>query len=122
LDQTYAHLRKCFPGKLILTVSVADRAGKINGELATYPSVPAITAMQRELARKHGFLFFDLFQGMGGPGAMIEFAENRKPALANRDYTHLTHEGGRALGYLFAQLLLDAQQEYLAKKAAEQNK
>jgi lysophospholipase L1-like esterase len=106
LDQTFAHLRKCFPEKLILIISVADRAGKIDGALGTLPSVPAIATMQRDLARQHGFLFYDLFHGMGGPGAMIDFAEKRKPALANRDYTHLTHEGGKVLGHQFARLFL----------------
>ena len=122
LDQTFAHLRKCFPKKLILVISVADRAGKVDGELATLPSVPAIASMQRELARKHGFLFYDLFHGMGGPGAMVEFADHNRPALANRDYTHLTHEGGKVLGHQFASLFLNAQQEYLAKKQAPAEK
>jgi len=107
LDQTFRHLRKCFPGKPILIISVADRAGKVDGEIATLPSVPAIASMQRRLALKHGFLFYDLFHGMGGPGAMIVFAEKSHPALANRDYTHLTHEGGKMLGYKFAKLFLD---------------
>lgn len=107
LDQTFAHLRKCFPGKPILIISVADRAGKVDGEIATLPSVPAIADMQRGLALKHGFLFYDLFRGMGGPGAMIIFAEKSRPMLANRDYTHLTHEGGKMLGHKFAKLFLE---------------
>jgi len=107
LDQTFAHLKKCFRGKPVLIISVADRAGKIDGELATLPSVPAIAGMQRSLALKHGFLFYDLFRGMGGPGSMIVFAENSRPALANRDYTHLTHEGGKMLGHKFARLFLE---------------
>lgn len=115
LDQTFDHLRKCFPNTPILLISVADRAGKVDGELATLPSVRAIAAMQRELAREHGFLFYDLFRGMGGDGSMIEYAERHKPALANRDYTHLTHEGGKLLGYRFADLLLGEQRQYRAK-------
>lgn len=111
LDQTFAHLRKCFPGKPILVISVADRAGKVNGELATLPSVPAITEMQRDLARHYGFLFYDLYHGMGGPGSMIRLVA-QKPALANKDYTHLTHEGGRVMGYMFARLFLEAQAGY----------
>lgn len=111
LDQTFAHIRRCFPGKPVLIISVADRAGKINSELATLPSVIAITAMQRDLARQHGFLFYDMFRGMGGAGSMIDYA-NRRPALANKDYTHLTHEGGKAMGHLFARLFLDAQARY----------
>ncbi len=111
LDQTFAHIRRCFPGKPVLIISVADRASKINGELATLPSVPAITAMQRDLARQHGFLFYDLYHGMGGAGTMVRFADQR-PALANKDYTHLTHEGGKVMGYMFARLFLDAQVRY----------
>ncbi|MCK6693418.1 MAG: hypothetical protein L6Q97_15140 [Thermoanaerobaculia bacterium] len=111
LDQTFAHIRRCFPAKPILIISVADRGGKVDGELTTLPSVIAITSMQRELARQHGFLFYDLFRGMGGAGTMVHFA-NQRPALANKDYTHLTHEGGKVIGQLFARLFLDAQSRY----------
>lgn len=116
LTQTFVHLQKCFPNQPILVLSVADRAGKIDGELKTMPSVYAISSMQRDLARQFGFLYFDLFHGMGGPGTMIDFA-GRKPALANKDYTHLTHEGGRVMGLQFARLLFEAQTRYRERKA-----
>jgi lysophospholipase L1-like esterase len=105
LDRTFKHLRLCFPVQPILIVSVGDRADKVGTEIATMRGVPAITAMQRTLARKHGFLFFDLFHAMGGPGTMIRFA-HQHPRLANLDYTHLTHDGGRVMGHLFANMLL----------------
>ncbi|MCC7504744.1 MAG: hypothetical protein IT259_05570 [Saprospiraceae bacterium] len=111
LDRTYKHLRNLYPNTPILIISVPDRAGKIGGELTTLPSVPAIAAMQRDLARQHGFLFYDLFHGMGGPGAMIDFA-SRKPNLANLDYTHLTHEGGKVIGNQLAQLFLKEQRKW----------
>lgn len=110
LDRTYAHLRSCFPGRPILIISLGDRGGKVDGRLATMRGVPYIVAMQRDLARKHGFLFYDLFHGMGGPGVMIAMA-NEKPMLANKDYTHLTHEGGRQVGYMFARLFLAEQRK-----------
>jgi len=105
LDRTFIHLKKCFPGKPIFVVSVGDRGGKMGDEITTMVGVPAIVAMQRNLARKHGLLFYDLFWGMGGPNTMREFAEHR-PRLANTDYTHLTHEGGRVVGLKLAELLL----------------
>lgn len=114
LDRTFDHLRACFPGRPILVVSVGDRAGKLGSELATMRSVPYIVAMQRDLARKHGFLFYDLYRGMGGPGSIITMA-NHKPMLANKDYTHLTHEGGRVVGYMFARLFLSEQEKYRNK-------
>lgn len=111
LDRTFKHIRTCFPGKPILIVSVGDRGGKIGTELATMRGVPAIAAMQRNLARKYGYLFYDLYHGMGGAGTMIRFAQHR-PRWANLDYTHLTHEGGRIVGYEFAHLFLEEQAKY----------
>jgi hypothetical protein len=114
LDRTFEHLKRCFPGKTILVMSVGDRGGKNGSELATMKSVPYIVAMQRDLARQHGFLFYDLFRGMGGYGAMIRLADH-KPMLANKDYTHLTHEGGRRVGLDFARLLLEEQRKFKEK-------
>jgi lysophospholipase L1-like esterase len=105
LDQTFTHLRACFPNTPILLIGVPDRADNMDGELRTLPSVPAIVAMQRSLARQHRFLFYDIYRGMGGPGSMVTFA-NHRPAWANRDYTHLTHEGGKHVGRMLAQLLI----------------
>lgn len=111
LARTFKHLRACFPGKAILIISVGDRDGKVGTEIMTMRGVPAIVAMQRELARKHGFLFYDLFWGMGGPETMLRFA-NSRPRLANTDYTHLTHEGGKVVGLHLARLLLLEQQKW----------
>lgn len=114
LDRTFSHLKACFPGKPVLIVSVGDRGGKIGDQVSTMASVPAIVQMQRNLARKHGFLFFDLFWGMGGPNTMLKFAHQR-PRLANADYTHLTHDGGRTVGLIFARLFFQEQAEYRIK-------
>lgn len=106
LDETFEHLRKCFPDKPILIVSVADRGGKVSGELATMPAVWHIVSMQRALAQKHGFLFFDLYRGMGGAGTMLAF-NHLRPKLANDDFTHLTHDGGHVVGQMLAKVFLD---------------
>ena len=118
LERTFKHLRACFPGKPILIISVGDRGGKIGTELATMLGVPAIVDMQRDLARRHGFLFFDLFHGMGGPGAMIRFSMAH-PRLANTDYTHLTHDGGRVVGMMFARIFKEEQARWQRHKRLE---
>lgn len=118
LDKVFDHLRACFPGRPILIVSVGDRADKVNGELATMRGVPAIVHMQRDLARKHGFLFYDLFHGMGGYGSIIRLADH-KPMLANKDYTHLTHEGGKVIGRLFVRLFTAEQAKWREKGQGE---
>lgn len=106
LDETFDHLRQCFPKQPILVIGVPDRADNFDGQLMTMPSVPAITAMQRQLAHAHGFLFFDLYHWMGGAGTMVRFAEQH-PAWANRDYTHLTHAGGKVIGNRLAQVFIE---------------
>jgi hypothetical protein len=113
LDRTFAHLRACFPDQPILIVGVSDRANKNGTELTTMRGVPAIVAMQRDMARKHGFLFYDLYYGMGGPGSMVLMAQH-KPRYANLDYTHLTHDGGKVIGYQFARLFVEEQAKWLA--------
>ncbi|HLP92560.1 MAG TPA: GDSL-type esterase/lipase family protein [Saprospiraceae bacterium] len=118
LERTFKHLKACFPGKPILIVSVGDRGGKAGDRIETMRGVPAIVQMQRKLARKHGFLFYDLFWGMGGPDTMLKFAHQR-PRLANTDYTHLTHDGGKVVGLMFARLFLQEQATYKAKSGLQ---
>jgi hypothetical protein len=48
---------------------------------------------------------------MGGPGSIIQLA-HQKPRLANTDYTHLTHEGGKVIGLMFAKLFLEEQAKW----------
>jgi len=118
LDRTFKHLKNCFPGKPILVVGVGDRGAKVGDEIATMRGVPAIVQMQRHLARKHGLLFYDLFWGMGGPNTMLRFSYQR-PRLANTDYTHLTHEGGKVVGIVFAKLFLKEQAKWRAQGQAQ---
>lgn len=118
LDRTFRHLKSCFPGKPILIVSVGDRDGKIGTDIVTMRGVPAIVQMQRSLARKHGLLFYDLFWGMGGPNTMLQFS-NHRPRLANTDYTHLTHEGGKVVGIMFAKLFLQEQANWRQKNKVQ---
>jgi hypothetical protein len=80
--------------------------------------VPAIVKMQRNLARKHGLLFYDLFWGMGGPNTMLKFAYQR-PRLANTDYTHLTHEGGKVIGIMMAKLFLQEKAQWQLNKKVQ---
>jgi lysophospholipase L1-like esterase len=105
LDKIFTHLQESFPNKIILLVGVADRGGKVGMDIKTMPAVPAIVNMQRRLAQKHHFMFWDMYHAMGGSETMLRFA-NQRPSLANKDYTHLTHEGGRVMGKLFAEVLL----------------
>lgn len=112
LEKTFEHVRKAFPGVPVLVLSVPDRGGKVDGVLTTMISVPYIVQMQRDLARQHGFMFYDYYKGMGGYGSMVRLSEAHHPMLVNKDYTHLTHEGGRLMGLKFGALLEKIRQEH----------
>jgi hypothetical protein len=116
LDKTYKHIREAFPNTPVLIISVPDRGGKVRGELATMISVPYIVEMQRGLARKHGFMFYDFYHGMGGYNSMVRLSAASHPTLVNKDYTHLTHEGGRMIGLQMGALLLKEQQQFINKQ------
>lgn len=110
LERAILHVKTCFPGRPIALFSIADRAERYDGVLRTMPAVLEIAGMQRDLARQHGLIFFDLFHAMGGEQSMVRLA-SATPPLANKDYTHLTHSGGRQIGRQIGALLLDAYTE-----------
>ena len=45
-------------------------------------------------ARKAGCLFYDTRESMGGNDAIVDWV---RQGLANKDYIHLTHKGGKKL-------------------------
>jgi hypothetical protein len=107
LDDAIIYLKNAFPGRPILLIGCPDRGGKVGGELHTMPAVPLIVDMERRLAQKNGLLFFDLFHAMGGPDATIRLSEMH-PIFAYKDYTHLTHEGGRMVALRMARAFFEA--------------
>lgn len=42
---------------------------------------------------------------MGGENSMLSYVEH-KPVWANKDYTHITHAGGRPIAAKFVEALL----------------
>ena len=94
-------LRTAFPGTPILLLSVSDRSQRSQGQFVTMPVIPLLIQAQEKIAFDNKLLFWNLFEAMGGENSMAEFA-NSKPALANKDYTHLNFAGGRKVGLSLA--------------------
>jgi hypothetical protein len=104
-------LKRVFPEASILLMSVSDRGSNTTGELKTMKSISAMRNAQRYIARETGIAFWDLYSAMGGENSIIKFAK-AKPALAAKDYTHLTFKGGRKLARLFVNSLLYEKEKY----------
>lgn len=111
LDEAIVFMKQNFPGRPILLIGCPDRGGKSGSEIHTMAAVPLIVAMQRRLAEKHGLLFYNLFEAMGGADATVRLAA-MKPILAYKDYTHLTHDGGRMMGMRMARAFFEAEKNY----------
>lgn len=97
-------LKQVYPNTSIVLIGVGDRSTRQNGEFVTMESIPLLIESQRRIAQKTGIAFWDLFEAMGGENSMPGFV-NHIPPLANKDYTHLTFEGGRTIGRLLAATL-----------------
>ncbi len=93
------HIKKNMPGANILIISVGDRSQKKGNKFITHPNVLELVEVQKKVAKSSGVAFWNLFQAMGGEGAMQNWV-NQKPALASQDYTHFTEEGAKEVGRL----------------------
>jgi len=107
-------IKKDFPDASILLVGVSDRSTNTSGTFKTMAAIPAMRNAQRYIARKTGIAFWDLYEAMGGENSMVKFAE-AKPALAAKDYTHLTFKGGKKLSGLLVKSLLFEKEKYERK-------
>ena len=108
-------IKQACPKASILILGMPDRSVKKDGEYQTMSSIPLMIEAQREIAKKCGVAFWDLFSGMGGENSMISFVNN-KPALANKDYTHLTFAGGEKLASIFTKTFLHHFSNYAKQK------
>ncbi len=108
-------LKASLPEVPILIVGVSDMARKENGEFVSYPNIPQIKAIQREIAAETGSDFWDLEAFMGGPGSMISWVD-ANPPLGRKDYTHFTAGGANKIGTELSRLILEGETKLAAEK------
>jgi len=104
MGQAIEHLRVAFPEASILVVSMPDRDQRTAAGIRTMLGVESLVAYQQIMASEHRVDFFNLFQAMGGRESMKGLVDQ---GLANKDYTHLTFGGGRHLGALLTDYLIE---------------
>jgi len=107
-------LKVIFPETSFLLLSVSDRGVNKDGKIVTMTSIPKLRNMQREIARKSGIAFWDMYEAMGGKNSIPHYTE-AVPPLAAKDYTHLTHLGGVKIGKKLAEALLEEFNKYEKK-------
>lgn len=88
------HVRQCYPNADIIMMGIGDRGEKKGGQVHSMASAPYMVNAQRDAARRARCLFYDTRESMGGNDAIVDWVGR---GLANKDYIHLTHKGGREL-------------------------
>ena len=111
MKKSLDHIKHCFPQTPILMLGVGDRSYKTeDGELKTMPGVKNLIQYQKVIASESSIAFWNMFQAMGGEGAMVKMVQ-AKPSLANYDYTHINFKGGKYLaGLLYESLMYGYEQ------------
>ncbi|MEI8048426.1 MAG: hypothetical protein WCI92_13660, partial [Bacteroidota bacterium] len=110
-------LKEAFPEIPILLLGVSDRSKRSQGQFVTMPVIPLLIQAQEKIAFDNKLLFWNLFEAMGGENSMALFA-NSKPALANKDYTHLNFAGGRKVGLSFARSFIYEVEKYQKRRSS----
>lgn len=97
------HFKAAYPQTSILVVSMTDRDQRSMEGIHTMVGVESLVGYQQILAANEKVAFFNLFQSMGGRESMKMLVDK---GYANKDYTHISHAGGRRLAtYLVKSLL-----------------
>jgi len=109
-------LKKLAPGCPIIVVGTGDAAYLNEGEETSYDHIAALNKAQKAAALNSGAGFFDLYNAMGGEGAMIKWV-NQEPPLAISDYIHFTKQGGR----LVAEMMLKSLYAVIDSSKVEDN-
>ncbi len=105
------NLKKVFPKTSILLIGVGDKSVKRGTRFVTDPNIPLILKVQKDIVKRTGIAFWNLFEAMGGYNSMEAWV-NANPPLALMDYTHPSVQGADKIGDLIAQALIKAYKDF----------
>lgn len=97
------HFKAAYPHTSILVVSMTDRDQRSMEGIHTMAGVESFVGYQQIMAANEKVAFFNLFQAMGGRESMKTLVDK---GYANKDYTHISHAGGRRLATHLVKSLL----------------
>jgi D-alanyl-lipoteichoic acid acyltransferase DltB (MBOAT superfamily) len=97
-------LKEISPTSRILVISVTDMADPKGDSIKPYLNIPSIKEAQKAAAVDAGVDFWDSYEAMGGGASIIKWVE-KKPALAQKDYVHLTYPGADSLSKILTSAL-----------------
>lgn len=108
------------PQAKVLFIGPADMArNSEDGELESYPILPALNDSLRAAADEAGAAYWNMYAAMGGRGSIIRWVE-ANPQLAGEDYIHFTPLGAKKIAQLLYDTLHLYYRFYLFRTGQEQ--
>lgn len=112
------HLKQGMPHTGFLLIGVGDREENTDGVMHTMRGIKQLMAEQQRIAADEGIAFWNMYEAMGGSGSISKMV-NSKPRMANLDYTHINHLGGRHLAKLLYDAIMAGYDNYQRRIAYE---
>jgi len=107
------------PGLACLVLSPIDHGRRLrNGDIAPKSFVKQLVDAQREVARRNGCGFFDVYSATGGEGTAARWFRAR-PRLISPDLGHPTEVGHEVIAGLVANAILAGYEQYRARMQGE---
>ena len=109
MKEVVEHLQRVYPEASYLVVSVPDRDQRTPAGIRTMNGIESLAGYQQLMASECKVAFFNLFKAMGGRESIKKMVDKN---LANKDYTHLKHQGGEIVAKYFYDSLLAGYENY----------
>ncbi len=116
LGQQIDRLRLCCPSAKILFIGPSDMSTRQNGELQTYPDLPALVQSLQVMANAHGAAFWSIYHAMGGYNSMAAWVDK---GLGGPDYIHFSQRGADIMGDRLSKAFDNMYQIYKMRKEVE---
>ena len=113
MRETVSRFRAAYPDAGILVAGVPDRDQRTQAGIRTVNGIEALSAYQQIMASDCHVAFFNTFEAMGGRESMRRLVDRH---LANKDYTHLNHDGGRHVAGFFFESLMAGYENYKSRQ------
>lgn len=110
-QQNIDYLKKLLPNASFIVIGPSDMCLLEGTEWITYPMLSKVRDELKKAAFNAGVVYWDLYEAMGGNGAMKEWVNAEKP-LAIKDHVHFTNRGARKTGQWFFNALIKDFQEW----------
>ncbi len=96
ISRQIKRLQGANPEALIMFIGPSDMAKRIDGEMKTYPYLPAMNDSLRRTVMANNAVYWDMFHVMGGRNSMSAWVDH-SPPWASTDYIHFTNLGAKEI-------------------------